>query len=60
MIEVRLVSCFMPGDMGCYAETLYTLLGRETQETCRKKITIILTRTVSAKDPIGQDKNSDE
>jgi len=57
MIEVRLVSCFMPGDMGCYAETLYTLLGGVAQETYRKKITIILTRTFSGKEPIEQDGN---
>jgi len=43
-----------------YTETIYTKLGGEAQDICRKKITIILTTTVSAKDPIVQDSSSDE
>jgi len=35
-------------------------LGGEAQYICRKKITIILTTAVSAKDPIVQDRNSYE
>lgn len=54
----NVVSCFVPGDMGCYAETLYTLLGGEAQKTCRKKITIILTATVFTKDPTAQDRKA--
>lgn len=58
--ELRVVSCFISRDMRCYAEAVNALLGGEAQETYIKKITIILTRILSGKKPIEQDRNSDE
>lgn len=57
---MRVVSCFISRDMRCYAEAINALLGGEAQETYRKKIAIILTRTFFGKKPIEQDRNSDE